>query len=92
LIEDDRHKTPDIILDGKIKYEMKAPDGKSIRAIERNVKRAGAKCQNVIIDACRIRRVQDRSIKNYLLSHIKDWPKIKKLMFIGRDGKAVDIK
>ena len=83
-------RTADVYLNNT-QFEMKAPCGRNIGCIERNIKRAILKCPNVVIDSCRIKNVSDNSIQNVLISRLRKGHGLKRLIFIKRDGEVVDI-
>lgn len=85
----DFRRSADIYLDGII-FEIKAPKGKNIEAVERNVKKAAHQSKNVIIDSRRIKNVQDRSVQNYLVSNYKRFH-VRKLIFVNRADRVIDI-
>lgn len=83
-------RTADVYLDDT-RFEMKAPCGKDINCIERNIKRAIQKCPNLILDSCRMKKVSDNSICNLLVSRLQKGHGLKRVIFIKRNGEVVDI-
>ena len=83
-------KTPDIYLDNTM-YEIKSPITDNPKKIIRNVKRALEKCPNVIIDAARVRGLNDEVIQRTLKNKVKDLPRLKNLLFITKHGQIIDI-
>ncbi|MBR1875034.1 hypothetical protein IJ798_01490 [Candidatus Saccharibacteria bacterium] len=74
-------------------FEFKSPDGDNIGCVDNNLKKAlrkQSKC--VVIDTIRIKKVLDRSIKNYLLNVIKKRLDIKRLYMVTKKGEVIDIK
>ncbi|MCL2085688.1 hypothetical protein FWH09_02010 [Candidatus Saccharibacteria bacterium] len=90
FIPESNWKRPDIKLDGK-EYEIKSPRSNRIAAVEQNLKRATGKCSNVIMDSSRMKDITDRSIQSYLVKKIKSQRSIKKLLFVNRERKIIDI-
>ena len=84
----DTFRSADVYLNNT-QFEMKAPQGYDIQCIERNIKRALKKCPNIVIDSCRMKRVQDRSIQNKLISRYRARKGIKRLLFVKRNGEVV---
>lgn len=73
-------------------YEFKSPEGHSISCVNNNLQRAlRRQCKNVVIDSSRIKNVQDRSVKNFLVAMLKKKHGIGHLILVTRDGKVVDI-
>ena len=73
-------------------FEFKSPEGSTIKAVERNlVKAINHQSPNVVISSIRMKKVQDRSIINFLASKLKEGKGIKHLIFVKRDGTAIDI-
>jgi len=90
FIPEASHKTPDIKLDG-VEYEIKSPRSNRIAAVEQNLKRASAKCPNIILDSNRMKNIPDRSIQSYLVKQLKTQKAIKKILFVNREHKIIDI-
>lgn len=73
-------------------FEFKSPEGSNIRAVERNIFKAiNNQSPNVVISTVRMKRVQDRSVNNYLVTNYSKMKGIKRLIFVTREGKAIDI-
>ncbi|RYC74831.1 hypothetical protein [Candidatus Nanosyncoccus alces] len=73
-------------------FEFKAPEGSNIKAVERNlIKAVNRQSPNIAITSIRMKKVQDRSIINFLTSKLKEGKGIKHLIFVKRDGIAIDI-
>lgn len=81
----------DIRMDGLI-WEMKAPKSDSIKAVERNVKRARIQSENVIIDSRRMKRVPDNAIQKALEKHAQEVKGVSRLLFVNRHGVVIVIK
>ena len=72
--------------------EFKSPEGSTVRCIERNIVNALNHQSNCIaIDSVRMKNIQDRSIKNFLIRKRREGRGIKQLYFVTRDGKLIDI-
>lgn len=84
-------RTADAFLDNT-QFEFKSPEGTSIKSIENNLQKAlRYQSKNIVIDSCRVKNLQDRSIQNYLVARLKRKKGIKRLIFITRNGRVIDI-
>jgi hypothetical protein len=83
-------KSADIVID-EIKYEMKAPKSSKLAAVERNLKRAYHQSNSIVFDSRRMKRLTDKSIKKELLKQFRLTKKVKRLLFVDRRGRVVDI-
>jgi hypothetical protein len=83
-------KTADLLLNG-VPFELKSPRSDKLSAIERNLKRASHQSENIIIDSRRMKGVKDDNIKRYLIIKLKTQRTIKKLLFITKKGRLLDI-
>lgn len=73
-------------------YEFKSPEGSNIKSVERNIVAAlNHQSPNIVIDSFRMKRVRDKSILSFLVSRLKAKKGIKRIIFVNRDGKAIDI-
>ncbi len=84
-------KTPDIRIDNLTDYEIKSPEGSKIITIERSIKKALKQCPNIIIDSSRIKGARDERIQIFLIFQAKSRKQIKKLLYITKKGKIIDI-
>ena len=73
-------------------FEFKSPEGSTIKCIENNLQKAlrHQSC-NIVIDTLRVKKVKDRSIKNYLTNRMKRKHGINKLILITKTREVVDI-
>lgn len=73
-------------------FEIKAPEGKSIKCIERNlVKAINHQAPNVVIDSFRIKNVQDRSIQSFLVNCLRRGRGLQRVLFVNRKREVIDI-
>lgn len=73
-------------------FEFKAPEGSSVRSIERNIIKAlNHQSRNIVIATFRMKNIQDRSVKNFLITRLRAGKGIQRLILITRDGRAIDI-
>lgn len=73
-------------------FELKSPEGSTIKCIENNLQKAlRYQSKNIVIDSCRVKKLQDRSIKNYLVGRMRRKQGIKRLIFVTKTGEAIDI-
>ena len=74
-------------------FEFKSPEGSTIRSVERNILKAiNRQSANVVICTIRMKKIQDRSVIKYLSTNYPRFRGIKRLIFVNREGKAIDIK
>lgn len=87
----DSVRTADAFLDNTL-FEFKSPEGSNIKCIENNLQKAlRYQSKNVVLDSYRVKNLQDRSIQNYLITRMRRKKGIKRLLFITRSGKVIDI-
>ncbi len=73
-------------------FELKAPEGKSIKCVERNlVKAINHQSPNVVIDSFRIKNVQDRSFKVTCCLACGVGVGCDGYFFVNRQRKVIDI-
>lgn len=73
-------------------FEFKAPEGSSVKSIQRNIVKAiNHQSANIVIDSFRMKRIHDSSIQGFLLGRLKEGKGIKRLLFVNRSGKVIDI-
>lgn len=73
-------------------FEFKAPEGSSVKSIQRNIVKAlHHQSTSIVIATFRMKNVQDRSVQNYLITLLKTGKGIQRLMLITREGRVVDI-
>lgn len=83
--------TADAYVDN-IEFEFKSPEGGNIKNVRNNINKAiRYQSKNVVLDACRIKNLTERSILSYLTSRLNDMRGLKRLYFITRDGQAIDV-
>lgn len=84
--------TADIYLDGII-FEIKSPRSNKTGTIERRIKEAiRAQSRNIIISSARVKNFPDHQLKNWLIRKCKEQPQIKRMIFVDKRGKIIDIK
>lgn len=83
-------KSPDILMGGE-KWEIKSPVASKLSAVERNLKRACRQSCNIIFDSRRMKGLPDLSIQKELTKQLKLTKGIKKIIFINRKSKIIDI-
>lgn len=89
-IDGNRINTPDVIMDGVV-WEMKAPESRDVRSLQRLLRRAAQQSPNVIVDIFRMKGVSDAAAEGEL-RRLKPLVKsIRRLIFIGKDGRVVDL-
>lgn len=73
-------------------FEMKAPEGRTVDCIERNLRKAtDHQSSNIIIDSFRIKNIQDRSVQNFLIERLRRKHGVSRIIFVNRKREVVDI-
>lgn len=88
--EIDGESTPDIIMDGQA-WEIKAPTASSVRAVDRNVRKALKQSSRVIVDARRMKGLSDSVVQRELCKHAREMRSIKGLIMVDHNGAVIDI-
>ena len=83
-------KNPDIMIDGKI-WEMKSPDGKSDRTVERIFKKGAKQSVNLILDLRRIRVSEEKAIEDAKKRFEKS-KRVKQMIVITKKRKLLEYK
>lgn len=83
-------QTPDFLIDGVL-WELKSPQGKGKNNIERQLKYALHQSANVILDASRSKLHPDK-IKRDAEYQFRILKPIKRLLFVPKDKKVIEIK
>jgi len=82
--------TADVTIDN-LKWEMKAPTGKQLSSIEKNLRRGSKQASNIIFDSRRMKQVPDKAIARELSAKLHYISKIERIIFINRHGEIIDI-
>ena len=73
-------------------FEIKAPEGKTTACIERNLRKAlNHQSPNIIIDSFRTKGIRDNSIQSFLITRLQMRHGIKRIIFVNRKRKVIDI-
>lgn len=83
-------KTADILLDG-VEFEIKSPKTDKANSLEHIIKSALEQSPNIIIDISRMRRANNIQIRRFLVTQARVRKRIKKMLFITKDGQVIDI-
>lgn len=83
-------RTADILVDGR-RFEIKSPERFNSNTFEHTIKDALKQAPNIIIDSSRIKRVSDKKILNYLVGRVRNYRQIKRLLFVTKKGRIIDI-
>ena len=89
--EVDHQRTPDVLIDG-VPFEMKAPKSGRIDMIHKNVRRALRQANCVVFDSRRMKVLPDRAIERELRARAEEARSLRRLLYINRHGKVVNIK
>jgi len=82
--------TADVVIDN-LSWEMKAPTGKTLSSIEKNLRRGSKQANNIIFDSRRMKRIPDKAIVRELSAKLHHISKIERIIFINRHGAIIDI-
>ncbi len=85
-----REKSADAYIDGT-RWEFKAPFVNQIRTIEKRLREASKQSENVVFDACRVKRIPDHAILRELVTQSIHIKRIRHLKFISRKHEIIDI-
>jgi Contact-dependent growth inhibition CdiA C-terminal domain len=83
-------KSPDIRI-GSTMWEIKSPKTDKLSSIERNLKKASKQSPNIIIDSIRIKGISDSAVQKFLVQKYTQQKNIKKLVFVDRKRRVIDI-
>lgn len=73
-------------------FEIKAPEGSTVKCIERNLRKAiNHQSPNIILDSFRMKNIKDKSVESFLLERLKMRHGIKRIIFVNRKRIVVDI-
>lgn len=73
-------------------FEIKSPEGKTTACLERNLRKAlDHQSPNIVLDAFRMKNIQDKSIQNFLIERLRRRHGIKRIIFINRKREVLDI-
>lgn len=90
FLAESKLRTPDIKLNG-IEFEIKSPEFFNPNTLEHKIKDALKQSRNIIIDSSRIGRIRDDKIKRFLIGQAQRQKQIKKMLFVTKRGKIIDI-
>lgn len=73
-------------------FEFKSPDSDNIKSVINNLEKAlKHQSKNIVITSLRMKKVQDRSIRSYLVTKFRERKGIKRLIFVDKQGNVIDI-
>ena len=73
-------------------FEIKAPEGKTTNCVERNLRKAiDHQSPNIVLDSFRMKNIQDRSIRNFLMERLRLQHGIQRIIFVNRKREVIDI-
>ena len=85
-------KSADLIIAGE-SWEMKAPNGASMKAIEKNLRKACAQSPNVVFDSGRLKSIPDSAVERELRACASGRiTQLRRLLFVNRHHTVIDIK
>jgi hypothetical protein len=83
--------TADVLLDGE-KWEIKSPTGAKLSLVEKNLRRGSKQSDGIIFDSRRVKHLPDKAIARELSTQLKFINNVKRIKFVNRHGKVLDIK
>jgi hypothetical protein len=89
--EEPRRTSADVKINGA-EWEIKSPESDNLKAVQRNLHRALKQSNNVIFDCRRMKRLPSEVIEREVRTQAKALRSLKRLIFISKKGKVVDIK
>ena len=87
----EREHSADAYVNGT-KCEFKSPTAKHTKTILKNLKDAKWQAKFVVLDSRRMKGIPDIAIIRELVVSIAQVPEIKKIMYISKTGKLLDIR
>ena len=87
----ERETSADVYINGE-KWEMKAPNGSSLKLVEKNLRRALKQAGNIIFDSRRVKQIPDAAIQRELTKWSFAIKGVSKVKFVNRYGEVIDIK
>ncbi|WP_270295106.1 hypothetical protein [Eggerthella sinensis] len=89
--EDPFATSADVLIDDVL-WEIKSPTASSIKAIERNLKRARWQSGNIIFDSRRMKGVPDAAVERELRKWASELRGVTHVLFVNRHGVVIDIR
>jgi hypothetical protein len=86
-----RQTSADVRIDG-VEWEIKSPEADNLKAVQRNLRRALKQSRNVIFDCRRMKRLPAEAIEREVRTQAGALRSLRRLIFVGKNGKIVDIK
>ena len=87
----EREHSADAYIDGE-KWEFKSPTANHTKTILKNLKDARWQSDKVVLDSRRMKKVPNEVILRELKSSIREVPEIKRVKYISKSKKLIDIK
>ena len=87
----EREHSADAYVNG-IKWEFKSPTAKYTKTILKNLKESRWQADFVVLDSRRMKGIPNTAILREVVASLKQVPEIRRLRYITKDGKLVDIK
>ena len=83
--------TADVIINGQ-KWEMKAPISGQLASVERNLRRGSKQAENIVFDSRRMKQIPDEAVRRELCIQLHRINRIRRIIFINRHRKVIDIE
>lgn len=87
----EREHSADAYVDNA-KWEFKSPTAKHTKTILKNLKESKWQANYVVLDSRRMKGVPNAAIFREVIANIKQIPEIKRLKYISKKGKLLDVK
>lgn len=88
--EGEYQRTADLMIGGRT-WEMKAPRSGSVKAVERNLKRARWQSPRIVLDSRRMKGLPDHAVERALRKWSREVKGIERVLFVNRRGDVIDI-
>jgi hypothetical protein len=80
----------DCYINGEL-WELKAPNGKKMSVVERNLRRGKKQARQIVFDTHRVKRLPDKAVERELRTRLKHINGLDRIKFIDKRKNIVDI-
>ena len=81
----------DIKIDG-FEWELKSPVSASLKNVQKTLRKAAHQANRVVYDSQRVKTLTDPQLEKELRKQAKEFRSIKRVMFVNKARKVIDIK
>lgn len=90
--EGEHEKSADFLMGGEL-WEMKSPNGSSMKTVERNLRKACEQSRLVVFDSRRLKGIPDSAVERELRTCAeKRLTKLDRLIFVNKRRSVIEIK